>query len=357
MIRRYKEYCWKKGIKKAAKKEGTLPTKDNVIVFDTALHSLNMGDVIIQHYCKKVLEEVYAGKEMVHVPTHVLPSRNELDTIPGVKNKVVCGTNLITPHFEEFTSWKMPENLYGYKDIIALGVGWGYYCDDISPTSVYVYNNILSKNGLHSVRDSYTEKKFKQMGIKNVINTGCPTLWALNKEHCSHIPIGKAKNVITTITDYDRDIESDSAMLEILLKEYETVSVWIQGNDDLDYLNDLIDRARVEIIPNNFDLYSKALMRTDIDYVGTRLHAGIHALNHRIRTLIVAIDNRAIEMGKDVNLPIIMRDDIKEKLKEKIYEKRATEIKIPYEKIKVWKGQFKGEDDDFFENFNASAQI
>ena len=52
------------------------------------------------------------------------------------------------------------------------------------------------------------------------------------------------------------------------------------------------------------------MANTEFDYVGTRLHAGILALNYRKRTLIIAVDNRAAEMKTDINLPVIARGDL-----------------------------------------------
>jgi len=81
---------------------------------------------------------------------------------------------------------------------------------------------------------------------------------------------------------------------------------------------------------------------SNLDFVGTRLHAGIHALNLGHRTIIVAIDNRAKEMGKDTNLPIISREDVIDKLEGMINSEIKTEILLPKENIKRWKDQFKG---------------
>lgn len=338
--RRWHSLAWERKVHTSARKTRKNPIKDGLVLFDTSIKSLNMGDVIIRYYCNKVIKEIFPSKESICIPTHVLPSEEEINGILGIKAKIVCGTNLITPHYEEFSNWKMPNDLYGYQNIITLGVGWGYYCKEISRKSRVVYNTILSKTGMHSVRDSYTEHKFYEMGIRNVVNTGCPTLWGLTEEHCASIPMGKTKKVITTITDYDRDPCNDRLMLEILLKEYESVLVWIQGTEDYEYLKELIDVSLVEVVPRDFEAYTDVLCQEDIDYVGTRLHAGIHALNCGRRSLIIAIDNRAIEMGKDFGLPMIHRESIKMELKERIYESRLTKIKLPFENIKNWKQQF-----------------
>ena len=76
-----------------------------------------------------------------------------------------------------------------------------------------------------------------------------------------------------------------------------------------------------------------------IDYVGTRLHVVIKCLQHKKRTIILAIDNRASEMKKDFNLPVILPEDV-EKLNEAIHGEYLTDIHIPEENIEKWVQQF-----------------
>ena len=316
------------------------PEPRQVLLFDTAISSLNMGDAIIRHYCDLALSKLIENSAVTRIPTHTLPSAGQLDAVSRAQTKIVCGTNLMTPHFEEFSNWKMPRNLSGYRDIVTLGVGWGYYCDTTSKTSRFVYNTILSKNKLHSVRDGYTEQKFREMGITNVVNTGCPTLWGLTPEHCAAIPVGKASRVITTLTDYARDHDRDRKMIDILRELYDEVYVWIQGVEDEEYLRELTDVSDLRIIPRSLEAYTAALQTEDMDYVGTRLHAGIHAMNLGIRSIILAVDNRAIEMGRDFHLPVICREDLEEKMLPMIHSRWQTAIELPTEKIAAWKNQF-----------------
>ena len=114
------------------------------------------------------------------------------------------------------------------------------------PISQYTkdfWNYVLDKNVLHSVRDKLTKIKLAEMGITNVINTGCPTMWRLTETFCNSIPRGKARSVISTVTDYMPDIENDKYMLETLKKNYEHVYIWIQGQKDFEYLRNCIDVA------------------------------------------------------------------------------------------------------------------
>ena len=82
------------------------------------------------------------------------------------------------------------------------------------------------------------------------------------------------------------------------------------------------------------------ILQTVIYYVGTRLHAGIHALNNKCRTIIVSVYNRAKEISRDTKLFVIEREDLQEKLEKAIVDDLKCEIVIPTEEIKQWKEQF-----------------
>ena len=123
----------------------TSQNRDSVIIFDTSMYSNNKGDQIISFYCNKVIEECLGSRYTVRVPTHQLPTKEELAVIRRTRQKIVCGTNILSPNFAEWSLWKMPNNLSGYTNIIALGIGWGYYSNEISDKSKTVYRHIFSK--------------------------------------------------------------------------------------------------------------------------------------------------------------------------------------------------------------------
>ena len=183
-------YClWKMNLTVSKFRNGLIKKDlDSGIIFDTSLFSNNKGDHIICLYCNMVINELFSDKQLIRVPTHQLPTDDELKAVHKASLKIVCGTNIISPNYESWSLWKMPENLLGYSNITTFGVGWGYYSDRISRRSTDVYRQIFSTTGLHSVRDSYTEEKMNQMGIHNVVNTGCPTIWKLTPEFCTTIP-------------------------------------------------------------------------------------------------------------------------------------------------------------------------
>lgn len=315
--------------------------EDRILLLDPSLGTGNRGDQIIAGYAALQLRDIFPGREFISIPTQCLPSREERELLLQYRYKILCGTNLMTSYYERFSNWKMPEDLKGYQDILTLGVGWGSYADTISRTSGFVYRTVLSGKGLHSVRDSYTQEKFYRMGIRNVVNTGCPTLWKLTRDHCGAIPEKKASRVVAAVTDYAPAPEADRKMLRLLKECYNEVYVWIQGSGDASYLKKLEETDGLTVIGDGVDAFTQVLDSGDIDYVGTRLHAGIHALNRGVRSIILSVDNRAVEMGRDFGLPILPRREDTLPLKEMIENPLPSEIRIPEEQIRIWKEQFK----------------
>ena len=102
-------------------------------------------------------------------------------------------------------------------------------------------------------------------------------------------------------------------------------------------MQSLIDPDSVQIIDRDLEQYTKALDMGDVDYVGTRLHAGIHAMNRGVRTIILAVDNRAAEMGRDFHLPVMDRCDLEHTLMDKICSQWETSVQIPTKQIDLWK--------------------
>lgn len=180
------------------------------------------------------------------------------------------------------------------------------------------------------------------MGIENVMNTGCPTMWKLTPDRVSKIPSKKGKAVLTTVTDYNVDLENDKLMLETLKREYEEVYIWPQGSADIRLcLSKIVDLNDYKLIDPSMDSLNKLLERKDLDYVGTRLHAGIRAMNMGRRTLVIAVDNRARLIGNDTGFPMLERSDISTKLQNWIHSDVKNEIKLPWQNIELWKGQWK----------------
>lgn len=224
-----------------------------------------------------------------------------------------------------------------------LGVGCNNYQDSPSSYTERCYRQLLNTGMIHSVRDDYPLEYFKAMGVKNVINTACPTFWRLTPEHCSHLPKSKAKEVVFTLTDYRKDLEADQLMLEQLLISYEHLHFWPQGPGDEDYLLQLISveqQQRITILAPRLDAYDKLLTsEISLDFVGTRLHAGCRAMQKGRRALIIGVDNRAKEKQASFNIPVLERQHIYQ-LQSKLASNIEIKIRLPQEEIQRWKQQF-----------------
>lgn len=314
---------------------------NRITVFDTSVCTENVGDEIIMDCVKVQLREMFPQTMFLRVPTHEKISKISYMRMKKTNIGFVGGTNLLASNMRyPINQWNI--HLWNTKhmnNVVLMGVGSQNYGDNINLYTKLVYKNALSSKYLHSVRDSYTEGIMRKIGINNVINTGCPTLWSLTKEHCQSIPTKKSKNVICTFTDYNKDIDRDKKLSEILLKNYENVYCWIQGSRDYEYIKSISDKFI--LIDPHLEEYDKILTSDiDLDFVGTRLHAGIRAMQKGRRSIILSVDNRAREMGRDYNLNVIERTDI-DKLEEYINSEFKTEVKLNLDNINKWKAQFR----------------
>jgi len=220
-----------------------------------------------------------------------------------------------------------------------LGVGWWQYGDELNTYTRRLYRTVLDRDITHSVRDEFTADRLRSMGF-NVLNTGCPTMWQLTEDHCAQIPSHQGARVVTTVTDYRRDPTRDRAMLMTLGDLYGQVLIWIQGSGDLPYLRSLdLPRETFNLISPTLTAYDDVLSMPGTDYVGTRLHAGIRALQHGRRSLILGVDNRAAETHRDFNVPFLAREDISS-LGGVVSRPIATSVRIPEDAIRTWRRQF-----------------
>lgn len=322
-----------------------------IALLNTSVSSFNMGDYIIVESIKRELKEILKENMVIEFSTHSPAFRFfAAFHLPFGKNKFrkelksfdyrfVCGTNLLEKNmFRRQASWniKLLESRI-QNECIFVGVGAG----TIGKINLYtkiILKNSLSSKYIHSVRDEEAKKMLDSIGIKS-INTGCPTMWCLNKEHCELIPTNKSNKVVFTLTDYCKDLKNDKMMVEILLKNYKEVYFWIQGFEDLEYLKSITNIENIKLIYPQLTNYNDFLDNNECDYVGTRLHAGVKAMQKFKRSIIVIVDNRARSIKRDNNIVGIERDNI-ESLEELINSSFKTKIKINEKNIDEWKAQF-----------------
>jgi polysaccharide pyruvyl transferase WcaK-like protein len=310
-----------------------------ISVFDTSVSSSNIGDQIIMSSVRAILEDLFKDALFISIQTHDVISKNSYDFIEQSDLKFVGGTNLLSSNMDYYNQWKinLSDSLY-IKDIILLGVGWWQYQDIPNMYTRILYNRILSKQYLHSVRDSYTERQLNLAGINNVINTSCPTMWSLTKEHCKTIPRRKSKDAVMTFTEYNQNLEYDKELFSIVQNNYDTIYYWTSQPGDYLYMKSIAGNKVIYLSPT-LQALDNILLSKRLDYIGIRLHAGIRSLQYNRRSLIIAVDNRAKEISADTNLPVIDRKDLSS-VKHWICSDYTTDINLPDENIKKWKSQF-----------------
>ncbi|MGP6134794.1 polysaccharide pyruvyl transferase family protein [Enterobacter chuandaensis] len=304
---------------------------------------MNVGDFIIMDSAYKQICKTFPHTQKVHFPTHERITRVGIKRQRQISLNFLCGTNCLNSSMLFHRQWNIGMlNTLFMKDTVTLGVGWANYQNNPDNYTSLLLRNILSKKHIHSVRDSYTEKLLRSTGVQNILNTGCPTMWDLNNDHCTQIPSRKSKNVIFTLTDYRKDSIKDSIFIRALKKSYEDIYFWIQGANDYAYLQSLGNLIQdIKIIPANLSDFDAALSNThSVDYAGTRLHAGIRAMQKFKRSIILSVDNRAEEKKKDFNLPVISRDLSLEEYIHIFNGDITTNISLPLNNIQNWKNQF-----------------
>lgn len=316
------------------------PKSDEIIILNTAMGSDNLGDEIIMYYYSKAMEGIVSPQNLYNIATHKKLSDADVERLLNCKYAIIIGTNILSPQMELYSGWKFDNRLIRMRNVILVGVGWWGYKKP-SVYSKYVYRNILSKHVIHSVRDEQTYRMLKSSGIDNVVNTDCLTMIGLDKS-CGSIPEVKAENVLFTLTGILKRVDNDKNLIRVLRRNYKKLYYFPQGNTDLEYLKNITNVDDITIIDESFEAYTDFLKdnNIDFDYVGTRLHGGIHAMQNGRRSIIIAVDNRAIEIAYDTGLPVILESEVGEKIEAMINSSWKTEVKLNTEAIETWRNSF-----------------
>ena len=187
---------------------------------------INTGDLIIAESVTQALEDRCGFKISARVPSLRKLGKKHFNLLKGCKYVFVGGTNLLSSHMASYKQWIV--NLWDtfhLNNVILLGVGWWQYQ---APPDLYtriLLKRVLSRKALHSVRDLFSKLQLEAAGIRNVVNTSCPTLWNIRPELQKEIPEGKAEEVLTTVTSYRQNQEEDSRLLR-LLRRLAASSFW-----------------------------------------------------------------------------------------------------------------------------------
>lgn len=311
-----------------------------VTLLDTATASTNLGDQIIMEAVRREIDDICSDAFQYSVVSHEWMGSRSRSLIGRSDLSIVGGSNLLSSRMWFKPLWKItPLQAMRQGEIVLMGCGW---YQDQYPADIYsrwLFKRVLSKRYLHSVRDSQALRMLTGAGVKNVINTGCPTLWTLSPEKCAALPRTKAGSVVTTLNTYIVNPAADRQLLQTLRQHYSRVFFWTQTKEDYDYARQL-DPDLIFLPPSLSALDQLLESEPDLDYVGNRLHAGIRAMQKGRRTVIVEIDNRARAMSEDFGVPTVAREDT-ERLTAMIAKPFQTKINLPTEAIARWRAQLR----------------
>ena len=276
-----------------------------IILLDPSVASNNLGDEIIAEAVLSNLREVFSNDRIVRVQSREI-TKWSASLLRQADLVFFGGSNAFSSN-PVFGYRQLAKNLFGWLNlinIIPIGVGWWQYQSSESIFTKGYYNKILSKEYILSVRDDYSRSKLAELGFA-VLNTGCPTTWNLKPYNAKN-----SSKVVFTLTDYSPNPSRDTAILDSIFNTYSDINFWPQGINDTLYLKTLVDDDRfneINILGPILDSFDEAVQ--DASYYGTRLHAGVRALQFTRPSYIIPIDNRSMEMATNLDLNLVSSFD------------------------------------------------
>ena len=326
----------------------------HVHLIDTSIASDNVGDEIIVQESRKHLEGLFPGAYISSSAGHDGLGASSRKLVADADIALLLGSNALAPHNQRKNRFVWQVNrrdipLLAGK-VVLFGVGANRDFDRIHPRQARLLKRLLSRDYVHSLRDGLGLKIVETLGLRG-LNTSCPTLWRY-ADQGPKVPQGKSDTVIFTLTAHKAD-PADAAMLDILRAQYDRLLFWPQQPRDGDYLTKLGDHG-IERLAPSLAAYDAALAAGPCDVVGTRLHGSIRGLSHGRRIIVVAIDNRAREIGAETGLPTVARSELAERLPALVAGAFETNISLPRDAVRSYLEQFGDPDVAAPENTRAA---
>ncbi|MGP9659959.1 polysaccharide pyruvyl transferase family protein [Arthrobacter sp. AOP36-C1-22] len=303
-------------------------------LLDTSLKSENDGDRII---VGDILSYFPFLDNHRRVATHKKLDWQARRLVRSTDVLAVTGTNLLSSDIFSLRQWPLrPQDISVLSGKLAfIGVGWWQYQGEPNQKTIEALLSLMARDLPIAARDSYTAEKLTTAGIP-AINTACPTMWTLPDT----LPgIGQSSECVFTWTNYNPHATRDTELIHWLLEKYERVHIWPQSAEDERAIHKRKLPSGVAPLPRGLSAFASAMEGRD--YVGTRLHAGIRAAQLGRPIAILAVDNRAMEIGKDTGLPVLPREaDID--VIDHAYSTwmSGVELRLPRKAIAQWSGQF-----------------
>lgn len=313
----------------------------HIHLLDTSIASDNLGDEIIVSEARAWVAETFGDAYISTSSSHDGLGYYGRQMAQGADIVLMLGTNALTGKYQRrgnfVWSVKRADIAALEGKVVLVGVGASTGKTDVIPRQRRLLTRLLSKDDVHSVRDETAYRLMSNAGLK-ALNTSCVTLWRYADAQ-PKVPQVCAPAVCFTLTMHKAS-RHDLTLIESLRSVYSKLYFWPQQLRDLAYLREMTNTDDIEIVPGSLAAYDHLLATTDIDVVGTRLHGGIRGLKHGRRSLVVVIDNRARDIGAEVNLPTIARDQLGAPLISRLQDAFKTDLNIPRPNVAQFSAQF-----------------
>jgi hypothetical protein len=260
----------------------------------------NIGDLVIRD---AILARLAASQIFISeaVPTHEQLPRAAAARLGAARTIIVGGSNLLSTRGRRDTQWPLPryavDRLRG--KLVLCGVGWRVASMDPKDVGTSLWPQLLDPSALHSVRDGRAAAAMQHLGLRYTL-TGCPSLL--------YVPAAlgpyDTSTAVVTVTDYNPDLPRDIGLLHWAESRFPRVFLQPQNQRDADYAVESLGLDRSSVLPRDLDMFTSFLRRHRPVYVGTRLHGGIRAMQIGLPTVILGIDNRAVDLGSEFGLNI-----------------------------------------------------
>lgn len=289
--------------------------------------SYNIGDQIVYKYCRRHLLRMFPNAFLIDIPAFVKPDERIAEIVDKCDYIFFCGTG---PLRNELSfHWPIKGKVFKNK-VVLMGCGWNLLEDGpITTRTKDILLDNLSNDYYHSVRDDFTMRKLHSIGLR-AANTACPTMWDLQLKY----EFQTHDDCLFTVNAARANYLNDRKWANAIERAYDNVYFFPQSPYDRDYLLGLPFKRIPKVLNADIDTLTVMFAAGGFDYVGARLHCGIHALNHGINTVIIGVDHRASMIAESTGLPVADYNTPH-------YDNAGTlTLTLPQENINGWREQF-----------------
>ncbi|WP_144185125.1 polysaccharide pyruvyl transferase family protein [Elioraea rosea] len=306
-----------------------------IAILDPSLATDNLGDEVIYQAVESLLFDLFPNAWFHRIATHEPMSNRSHKVLRAAERIFVAGSNLLPP---DGGQWRitLSDSMF-VEGLVVIGAGWQHDATKLTREASKILRRSLHASALHAVRDAPAAENLKALGLR-AVNATCPTLWRLDAAATARIPEAKAQDAVVAVTAYRNQPEADAAFLKLVTDRYRTVWFYPQMGDDIPHLERL-GFGHLKRIRASTEAYSRFLAENDVDYIGSRLHGGIRALQMGKRLLILEVDNRARDIAAHTGLPSARLTDLAA-ISDWIERPAPTRLHLPEAEIAAWKAQF-----------------